>query len=684
MENTVKDSAPRPLKRTIALIIALMMILVALELLYSSRKEIALMFSGAKPQTLPLENAVCGGNAKYTQNGIKITGEGTVTFTLSDPAEIKYIRLDLSGPESYALIKVYAKDSAWQSSYKLYQTENVYLGENAAVIGYDSAGKTTAFQLKFPAEAKGAVIKSVTLNRAYGLRFNFLRWFIAALITAAVFAAWHFRLHKKIFACDSRFIKITALAAALFCAVSAVLGHVKETGFDKYPFEKPVEKYTCYQQQTDALLKGRLDLDITFDPAELEELENPYDYGVRKAETKSFYSLWDRAYNEDTGKVYSYFGIAPVLLFYLPVTAITGYMPRDGTASLVFTIAATFAFVFALLAAMRRFKINADPVTLFLACSALCCGSFIYVLNVHPSMYYSAVICGMLFFALTLNFAFRAACAQNPSRRKLHLALAGVCVVLTVASRPNALLFAVMLLPAFIDLFFMQKRPVKTKIVEFAFIAVPVFMGAVLIMIYNAARFGSPFDFGTTRQLTFYDMGYCGLEIYKFFPSLYHYFIQPVGFTAEFPFMDIASNNLGVYRGYEYVYRSAGALNFAAVWGNFAILPVTKGDKIKRWTYISAVAAAVFVAFADFCLAGTHLRYMGDIMFPLCLVGALVLCEIVQLSAQSRYASHVRAAVWIIFVLTLLVSSALLFANEADNIKNLAPHTFRAFEKLFE
>lgn len=684
MENTVKSPAPRSLKRALLWFEAALVLLLLLEFVYASRKSIALTLSGAKTRELTFEDASFGKNASLTSKGLKLKGKETLTFHIEGGEEIKYICLELQGKDAWAEIKVRAKDSAWQSNFRLYQTQSVYTGESIVVIDYSSAGETTDLQLEFSEEFSGAVIKSVTLNRAYGVRFNLLRWFIAALIAAAVFAAWYFRLHEKILSPENRRFKIPALVAAGLCIVSAVLGSVKEMGFDKYPFEKPVEKYTCYQQQTDALLKGRLDLDIEFDAAELEELENPYDYGVRKAESSSFHALWDRAYNEDTGKVYSYFGIAPVLLFYLPVTAITGYMPRDGTASLVFTIAATFAFVFALLAAMRKFKIQASPVTLFLASSAVCCGSLVYVLNVHPSMYYSAVICGMMFFALTLNFAFRATCAQTATRRRLHLALAGVCVVLTVASRPNALIFAVMLLPAFIDFFFMQKRPVKTKIVEFAFIAVPVFIGAVLIMIYNAARFGSPFDFGTTRQLTFYDMSYCGLEIYKFFPSLYHYFVQPVGFTAEFPFMDIASANLGVYRGYEYVYRSVGALNFAAVWGNFAILPVTKGDRIKRWTYISAVAAAVFVAFADFCLAGTHLRYMGDILFPLCLVGALVLCELVGLSAHGKYASHVRAAVWIIFILTVLVASALLFANEADNIKNLTPHVFRTFEKLFD
>jgi len=675
-----------PAKKRRSIIITLLIcaaVTALLEFCISSRKTVALALSSAPRTELDLTEASYGSNALAVKNGVKIKSKGRVTFKL-DGIKVEYIALEFEGVSKHSVVSVYAKDSAWQNSLRRYQAETVWLGDGRAVIGYDSAGGATDLALEFDDDAKDIVITGITLNYAFGCGFYFVRWLVLFGIAAAVVLIKERRLYKAVFDPERGMRTAAVYFALVVCCVSAALGSVKEMGFSKYPFEKPVEKYTCYQQQTDAFLKGRLDLDISFNASELAALDDPYDYGVRKANVSSYARLWDRAYNAETGKVYSYFGVAPVLLIYLPITALTGYMPGDGFVSLVLTLAATFAFAAALLAVMRYFSIKADVVTTFGAICALCCGSLIYVLNAHPSMYYSAVISGMLFFALLLNFAFRAAMAQTPKRRKLLLCLAGICVVLIVASRPNAFFYAVMLIPLFVDFFVRRKLPAKQKLTEFAFAAVPVAVGAAAIMWYNAARFGSPFDFGATSQLTFYDMGYCGLEIYKFFPSLYHYFLQPVAFTAEFPFMDIASNNLGVYRSYEYVYTSAGVMNFPAAWGALASLSVTKGSKVKRWTYIAAVLAAVFVAFADFCLAGSHIRYMGDLMFPLCLIGVLVLCEFVQLSAEKSYAVHVRAAVWIVFGLTILVASALLFANEADNIRNLAPQVFRIFEKLFE
>ena len=61
----------------------------------------------------------------------------------------------------------------------------------------------------------------------------------------------------------------------------------------------------------------------------------------------------------------------------------------------------------------------------------------------------------------------------------------------------------------------------------------------------------------------------------------------------------------------------------------------------------------------------------------------LALIEIVSAFEGKPYARHVRAAVWAVMGLTVLISSALLFNNEADNIRVLAPDTYRFFEKLF-
>ena len=675
------SDAQSKLRRVLAIIAVAAVILALCELTFASRKSLALGFKDAVRVDIPVDRLNVK-NGVILNGGLKMQGNTVIKIPLQG-VKIEYIALKFVEKPALFEVSVLAKDAAWRDSLRPYHNQRVYAGSGEAVIDYDSAGGVTTLELDFDQGAKGVVLTGIILNYAFGLHFNFLRWLLVFLVFCAAVFIKEYKPYAKTLDLSGSGAKALVCAACALCSVFALIGAVKNFRPEKYPFEKPVKEYSCYQQQTDALLKGRLDLDIEFSAGELASLKNPYDAGVRQTETSSYSALWDRAYVSETGKVYSYFGIAPVLLFYLPLTALTGYMPGDGAANLFFTLCAVAAFAAALTALLRYFKIRTDPVTLCFALCAVVCGSSVFVLNVHPTMYFTAVICGMLFFALTLNFAFRAVCAQTAPRRRVLLALAGTSVALAAASRPTALVFCVMLVPLFIEFFIKKTRPLAERMCDLAFAAVPVIAGAAAIMTYNAVRFGSPFDFGITRQLTGYDMSYCGYELYKFFPAMFHYFVQPFSFSGIFPFVSPSDLSLGAYRSYQYSYLSYGALNFPAVWGVFAALPVTGGDRVKRGTYISAVAAAVFVAFTDFCLGGVHLRYMGDILFPLCLVGALVLVELVSRSSGKPYAVHVRAAAWICMGLTVLIAGALIFDNEADSIRLNAPRMFALFENLF-
>ena len=66
-------------------------------------------------------------------------------------------------------------------------------------------------------------------------------------------------------------------------------------------------------------------------------------------------------------------------------------------------------------------------------------------------------------------------------------------------------------------------------------------------------------------------------------------------------------------------------------------------------------------------------------------IGVLTLLELAQYASglSERARRHVFFAVNTVFVLTVIVAAAFLFANEADNMYNLSPRLFGFFEKLF-
>lgn len=86
-----------------------------------------------------------------------------------------------------------------------------------------------------------------------------------------------------------------------------------------------------YQHLTEALLSGQFH--IMQEPAEeLRTMHNPYDMNKRNEIEKQtlalsredeVFTLWDYAYYN--GRYYVYFGVVPVLLFYLPHYVVFGY-----------------------------------------------------------------------------------------------------------------------------------------------------------------------------------------------------------------------------------------------------------------------------------------------------------------------------------------------------------------------
>ncbi len=670
-----RNDMNKKIKKTIIILTVGVILIALFEAAFSNRVSIALKLGDYEEAEFHLGEYDYSG--KITSSGTSLLFDGAGSVTLYPDMKVYNVRLDSTGP-GYVTVTSYITDE--NTTDTLYKAGKSYVNAKDISVGLKSAGVAKAIKLDFDSDAARLNVSRIRINSAEGFSFNLLRFALLTIVFAAAVVFWLLGYNERVFSASKS--KLLIAVASLLCLPQLLLGSVKEMDFDPYPFRKSVNEYTCYQQQADAFLKGRLDLDVDFDTEELEKLENPYDYYERRSEVPGYEFIWDRAYYN--GRFYSYFGVVPVLLCYVPICLITGYMPGDGVVSALLTAYAIAAMICALIGMAKYFKLKTSTTSFFLAIPTLCTASLVYVLNVHPSMYYSAVISGITFLALTLFFSFMAGSEERTVRRRVYLALAGVSAVLVVGSRPGLIVFVLMLLPLYLRLFFGEKRRVKSKSFDLVSVASPVLAGAAAIMWYNAARFSSPLDFGSSYQITFADMSYQGIEFFKFFPAIYHYFIQPPAFTGCFPYVDIASNDLGLYRGYHYIFGSVGALSFPVTWGVFGSGAASKGDKLKKYTLICGIAAAVIIAFTDFCMAGVHIRYMGDIMFPLALIGIFVLLDLVGKAMDTPYAAVVRRICTFIFVCSFFVGFALLFANEADNIRKLSPKTYHIIEMLFE
>lgn len=391
-----------------------------------------------------------------------------------------------------------------------------------------------------------------------------------------------------------------------------------------------------------SLRNGRLDLQRD-PPAAMAEMQNPYDTAARQSAAPD--ALWDVAYYQ--GRYYVYFGIVPCLLFQLPFELLTGVPDLPPSMAMIVMAWLLILAVFGLVrqAAQRWFP-SASAAACLLAAAGIAGGSQVYYLLLRPSVYEYAILCGAAFVLLAL---WQWLCAANTpvqhhGKIMLHMALGSLCMALVAGCRPQMELFAVLCLPIFWPQYIRQKRlRSKQGITEAIAFVLPVILVALGLMAYNAARFGSPFDFGANYNLTSNDMTHRGFRIGRLAPALFTYFLSLPVVQAVFPYLagtKMQTNFMGMT--ITEVFYGGALVSLPLLWA-FAALPLLRRrmarQKDLRAMVLLPVLLAVILAALDCQMAGVLYRYLSDYLTPLLFAAALV-----WLWAESALAPRVQAA----------------------------------------
>lgn len=502
---------------------------------------------------------------------------------------------------------------------------------------------------------------------------NVMARLLAIAIAIIACYAYSNGLHRVTFNIDSKTQKAVFAAAMLvlilfsffICAVS-----IEKEWMHEYPLKGKVDNYGCYPQMFDAFQKGQLHIDSETDISVLETLENPYDTAARREATGvKFGPTWDRAYYN--GKLYSYFGIAPVVFLYFPVYFLTGKVLSDALAAAIMTAVGCCVMMLLLRELCARMK-NKPPFLLFLlGAVTLPFGALLWSTETCANFYHLAVLSGICAICTFFLHVLKAEKARDGFKKKMHYAFAGICIAATVASRPNLVLYMIIALPLLFSVIAKRKYGTKSLILDITAFCVPMFILGGLIMLYNNARFGSPFDFGANYQLTLADTSTYSLSSMLALPAFYHFFLQAPKIDSVFPYLHPAVSRLSDYGVERVVYTSSsvGSIFFPCTWGTAVIPMLWKRDKRTFLTALLAFLCVAFIAVFDLCYGGVHLRYAADIMFVLALLGVYMLLYAVSNAKDgSGFKAILYTCTALFFLITILVELPLIFDNERDMI----------------
>lgn len=211
-------------------------------------------------------------------------------------------------------------------------------------------------------------------------------------------------------------------------------------------------------------------------------------------------------------------------------------------------------------------------------------------------------------------------------------------------------------------------------------------------MWYNAARFGSPFDFGSNYNLTTNDMTQRGFDAGRLLPALFAYFIQTPSMVGTFPYIQ-ACPFATTYMGQTIKEATFGGL-LATVPFLWTLLLTGRATQLRiRLRKNRTVAGVIFVllgsglvvALADAQMAGVLQRYYADFSVMFLLAAVLVVFIFNENIDHGSVSFRLFVKILVLLVaISLLFQLCLCFVAETGWFSNVYPWAYQRIVNAFQ
>ncbi len=589
------------------------------------------------------ETALSLSDAEIEGNGTWIYDENNGTITIESGQEISIYFPSINQPmgtiymdaefseEAFTLdVSVDATDETCQTFREDVITQTIYRFEdNSQIALCHLSGDVGSIRINLSAgeDDSTITISNIKINVPVPFSISFMRVILLWGLSVLAYALVNVKLFKHSAAQEPQWLYLLTSSVFLIAVMSAALCVVPKISAENLrEVFCSEEGDQVTQELVDAFEAGSVSLLIDVDES-LAEMSNPYDRGLRDAEGVT--CKWDHVYYE--GKYYSYYGIAPVLLFFLPFHLLTGYYFSTEMAVLIFSVVGIW-FLLKIYNAIVEKWFGSLPVGLVFAGElvlVVACGIF-YPLS-RPKFYELAVACAFMFLTAGVYFLLTSNILGDGRIKKSRLALSSTFLALSVLSRPTMAVYCICAC-VFYLIGFKKFRNTEHGVISYWVCALlPMALLGSVQMAYNYARFGSVFEFGIKYSLTINDFTNVQYHTIYVLILIYNYLLAPVKLSADYPFISADFTRLGV-NGYFFkdTGNTAGLLFmalpvFAYLLAGRAIKKLPKEKRAE--TVIPLGLSCVIMPLVTICAAwssGYSMRYLVDFSWEI-IIGALLI-----------------------------------------------------------
>ncbi len=626
-------------------------------------------------------------------------------FVSTDPATpctIEYLEIGKDIGTIYLDVETvankvsYSIDFADESNSSYYMRSGLVKGEifpsieeSKYVICYFSGDLS---KLKITLSADESVISlsdTVAMNLDYPSNFSFLR--VLTFLLFAVFVYLFIKsvaMNKSVKSQEKTFKAVTTVIILFFVMLLLFMTVVESSDYSGSVFKQTTGNQMT-KELVDAFKAGRVTLDTPVSEG-LLALENPYDWSQRVESGVN--ALWDHVMYE--GEYYSYYGIGPVLLLFLPYNLLTGFYFPSSVATFLFSAVGIIFLALTFKKLTKRY-FSDIPLSMYIVSLVMLLSSCGIWYCIIPSNFYEiAQTSGFCFVTLGAYFLVSANVLKKGKINLLNLALSSVFLSLAVTCRPTTAVWcivALLFIGAGIVKINREKKATSKAPVSYVKYLLCAMLPFVVIgavqMIYNYVRFDSFTDFGIKYSLTIND--FLSAQYHTQFAAIgfYNYLIAPPSFSSNFPFVMTNITTLDV-NGYYFTATNNGCGLFFRALPMFALFLAPSALKhIKKENrgiitvlFLSVAVIAPFAIIYSIWESGYGVRYMVDFAWQM-LMCALFIIFILYRHTKSEETKRIyRYAMLISMILCVIVSFALTYSYIYPT--NLPSGAVTMFEKI--
>lgn len=514
-------------------------------------------------------------------------------------------------------------------------------------------------------------IEEIILNHP-NINISLIRMFLVFIVVIFILEVRSGKFFDKEYDRNSKEMNIVFLINLTTMLVFTILYMVCQFNLESYILKpEEIDPTDSILAQTEAIVNGQIEL-LEEPSEELKAMDNPYDSEKRDNEGVPY--LYDVAYYD--GHYYNYFGIAPILTLILPFRLITGnYLPTC-IFNILYIVIAVFALYGLYKKLVDKYIKKISLYNFYLGFYAILFASNIFTL--FRGMKYDIVIAsgiGFLLIALNLSLSIY----KNPKFKILKLILLGITTALVVLSKPNLIVYYLLIL--FFVLCTMKDKTIKEKIKDLSFVAVPLGVLAIFQMWLNYVRFDSILEFGAQYQLSGLNVTTSmGFSINKAYAVIMEYLFRiPTINPLNFPFI-FANHDTAFTAINEVCYenRLVGLAIIPILWAYLLNRDVKKEKGLKYFINVCLITSVLGMLVAG-CTGGICEAYAIDFKLILSIGAVILLLKWLEDRREDK-----NKIFLILCITTILLMLPLSLTTESSFLSNFASNVSVALKNIFE